>query len=128
MSKRRLSGQQKRRIHEIQQTRLARASQKAERRAASLEEAGLGPEQEGRVLVNFGNAVVVESDDGTLVRCHARQNLGPIACGDRIAWQPSHIGDGVVTAVAPRTRLRSGADRRSEISRASASARITDNA
>jgi ribosome biogenesis GTPase len=103
MAKRRLSGQQKRRIHDLQQARLARVAEKADRRAEKLAEAGLGPEQSGRVQVNFGNAVVVEAEDGALVRCHARQNLGPIACGDRVAWQASKEGDGVITAVAPRS-------------------------
>ena len=88
MAKRRLSGQQKRRIHDLQQARLARAADKADRRAQRLTETGLGPEQSGRVQVNFGNAVVVEAEDGALVRCHARQNLGPIACGDRIGEVP----------------------------------------
>ncbi|HEY5719673.1 MAG TPA: hypothetical protein VIW02_04765, partial [Gammaproteobacteria bacterium] len=102
MTKRRLSGQQKRRIHELQQARLARTSERAERRAQRLEASGLGPEQGGRVRVNFGSTLVVEDAAGRLVTCSARQNLGPIVCGDRVAWQASPLGEGVVSAVAPR--------------------------
>jgi len=102
VAKRRLSGQQKRRIHDQQQARLGRSAERAEKRAQRLADAGLGPEQPGRVCANFGAALVLEDDQGELHKCHARQNLGPITCGDRVVWQASELGDGVVTAVAPR--------------------------
>ncbi|HEY5790530.1 MAG TPA: small ribosomal subunit biogenesis GTPase RsgA [Gammaproteobacteria bacterium] len=115
MTKRRLSGQQKRRIHELQQARLARTSERAERRAQRLEASGLGPEQGGRVRVNFGSTLVVEDAAGRLVTCSARQNLGPIVCGDRVAWQASPLGEGVVSAVAPRQGCLLRPDARGEL-------------
>ena len=114
MAKRRLSGQQKRRIQELQQDRLTRSAGRMERRAQELTESGLGPERPGSVLVNFGRHLVVETDDGDLVRCHARQNLGPIACGDRVAWQASSHDEGVVTAIAPRRNCLTRPDRNGE--------------
>ena len=103
MAKRRLSGQQKRRINDLQQARLERTSARSAKHATRLADAGLGAEQSGRVCANFGAALVLEDASGQLHKCHARQNLGAIACGDRVVWQASELGDGVVTAVAPRS-------------------------
>jgi len=115
MSKRRLSGQQKRRIHDLQQARLSRTQERAERQAQRLADAGLGPEQTGRVCVNYGAALVIEDSSGQLVKCRPRQNLGTIVCGDRVVWQTSTLGAGVVSAVASRDSCLTKPDERGNL-------------
>jgi ribosome biogenesis GTPase len=48
---------------------------------------------------------VVEDGAGRLFRCAARRNLGRLACGDRVVWQASSTGDGVVVALCERRSL-----------------------
>jgi len=56
----------------------------------------------GLVIVNYGKALLVEDRYGELQRCVARRNLGQIVCGDRVGWEPTGTGEGVISAVAPR--------------------------
>ncbi|HAO31401.1 MAG TPA: small ribosomal subunit biogenesis GTPase RsgA [Candidatus Competibacter sp.] len=98
---RRLTDRQKARIGRLQERRRARV----DRTAAALTEGGLGPEQHGLVLTHYGQSSIIEDDAGQLHRCAARQNLGPLACGDRVVWQASGVGDGVVVAVGERRSL-----------------------
>lgn len=53
--------------------------------------------------------VEVQSDDGLRQRCHLRQNLGQLVCGDQVLWQPGEPV-GVVTALMPRRSLLSRPD------------------
>ncbi|MBL8260555.1 MAG: small ribosomal subunit biogenesis GTPase RsgA [Candidatus Competibacteraceae bacterium] len=98
---RRLTDRQKGRIGRLQERRRAQADQKL----AASAEGGLGLEQHGLILTHYGQSLVVEDSDGRLQRCAARQNLGPLACGDRVIWQASSVGDGVVVAVGERRSL-----------------------
>jgi ribosome biogenesis GTPase len=59
----------------------------------------------GLVIVNYGKALLVEDDDGDLHRCVARRNLEQIVSGDRVSWEPTGTGEGVIIAVAPRSTL-----------------------
>lgn len=56
----------------------------------------------GLVIVNYGKALLVEDNDGNLQRCVARRNLGQIVCGDRVGWEATGTGEGVIHAVAAR--------------------------
>ena len=98
-----------RRLTERQRERIGRAQERRRQRAGAASDAcdeiGLGPEQVGRVITNHGRTAVVEADDGRLHRCAARQNLGRLACGDRVIWQTASTGDGVVVAVGERRSL-----------------------
>lgn len=98
-----------RRLTERQRERIDRAQERRRQRAgaasAAFDGAGLGPEQTGRVIANHGRTAIVEADDGRLHRCAARQNLGRLACGDRVIWQAASAGDGVVVAVGERRSL-----------------------
>ena len=109
MARRRLTRRQQERIRSSQETRRERSLRRAERQVESLEEDGLGPERDGRVIANFGPAVVVEGEDA-LERCAVRQNLGALAAGDRVVWRPAEHGGGVVVAVQPRRSLLSRPD------------------
>lgn len=106
MSKRRLNRRQEWRIRKVQEERVARADrrrQRAEQEAGS--DAALGPEQGGCVVANYGASVDIESEQGTVHRCHLRQNLDLPVVGDRIVWQAATDGTGVVVAVEPRRTL-----------------------
>lgn len=58
--------------------------------------------QAGLVLAHYGQASLVESDGGDLLRCSTRKNLPRTVCGDRVRWEPSGAHEGVITAVEPR--------------------------
>lgn len=106
MAKRRISHQQKRRIASIQQKRRDRAGKNSHDVGEQLlAEQGLGPEQPGEVMTNFGQSLIVEDDAGQLHRCVSRQNLGAIVCGDTVIWQQAQSGEGVIVAVQPRQSL-----------------------
>ena len=105
MAKRRITDQQKRRIAQIQQRRRDRAGKQQQLLNAQFNEQALGPEQPGRVITNFGQALIVEDEQGKLQRCVSRQNLGAIVCGDKVIWQDAQTGEGVIVAVEPRSSL-----------------------
>lgn len=105
MAKRRISEQQKRRIASIQQKRREKASKNLKKKEQQLEKQGLGPEQPGQVITNFGQSLIVEDNHQQIFRCVARQNLGPIVCGDYVIWQQSQSSDGVIVALEDRRSL-----------------------
>lgn len=101
MAGRRLTQRQQERIGRSQERRREQAGKVLE----TLDGAVLGPEQTGLVIANHGQTLIVEADGGQLQRCAARQNMGRLACGDRVVWQASSTGDGVVVAVGERRSL-----------------------
>lgn len=95
MARRKLSQQQKRRIHAHQKRRLARA----EAPEATADESG----EKGLVVAHHGRLVDVEDAGGERHSCHFRANLEQLVVGDRVAWRPvPESGEGVVVALAPR--------------------------
>ncbi|MBK7542768.1 MAG: small ribosomal subunit biogenesis GTPase RsgA [Candidatus Competibacteraceae bacterium] len=107
---RRLTRRQQQRIDRSQERRRELAGKKLQR----LDEGGLGPEQVGLVLTHHGHTLIIEDNDGQLHRCAARQNLGRLACGDRVVWQLSSVGDGVVVAIGERRSLLTRLDYNSQ--------------
>ena len=101
MAGRRLTQHQQRRIQRLQENRRDRANQPLD----MPNHAGLGAEQSGRLITHHGQTLVVEDSAGRLYRCAARQHLGRLACGDRVIWQPSGAGEGVVIAIGERRSL-----------------------
>ena len=103
MAKRRINEQQKRRIHQRQQ----QLREKSDQILKNISEHGLGAEQSGQVITNFGQSLIVEDTDRKVFRCFARQNLGPIVCGDRVIWQQDKKNEnvGVIVAVGARETL-----------------------
>lgn len=73
-------------------------------------DASPSPFRNGLVLVNYGNAVLVEDEAGCLYRCVVRRNLLQIVSGDRVAWEPVGATDGVINAVEPRHTVLQRAD------------------
>lgn len=66
----------------------------------------------GLVVTHSGRDLVVEDGQGGLHLCTARKKLGRIVCGDRVRWQATGTGQGVVTALEPRSTLLARPDAR----------------
>lgn len=107
MPRRRLSERQIQRIQSIQERRRRRLEERTEKALESLDEA---PPQEGLVVVRHGANLAVEDAAGQVHHCLARQNIGHPVCGDRVVWQPTIPGQGVVTAIQPRQTVLSRPD------------------
>ncbi len=105
MTRRRLTLRQRDRIEQAQEQRRLRAVQRAVHRTTKLNQSDLGQEQPGLVIANHGSTLIVEDRHGALYRCAVRQNLGFLVCGDRIIWQASCMGEGVVIAREERRSL-----------------------
>lgn len=108
MPKRRLSARQIERIRSIQERRRERLAARPEQALAELD-AEVEPE-EGRVVVRHGANLAVEDRQGQVVHCLCRQNIGHPVCGDRVVWQRTADGQGVVTAILPRASVLSRPD------------------
>lgn len=107
MPRRRLSERQIERIRSIQERRRRRLEERA---VHTLEDADEAPPREGLVVVRHGANLAVEDADGRVSHCLARQNIGHPVCGDRVVWQPTGVGLGVVTAILPRHTVLSRPD------------------
>ncbi len=66
--------------------------------------------QTGLVLAHYGQASLVESASGDVIRCTTRKNLPRTVCGDRVQWRASSPRDGVITAVLDRHTILSRPD------------------
>jgi len=58
--------------------------------------------QPGLILAHFGQASLVEDDNGEVFRCATRRNLPRTVCGDRVLWQTSNRREGVIVRVLER--------------------------
>ncbi|GAB4353642.1 MAG: small ribosomal subunit biogenesis GTPase RsgA [Gammaproteobacteria bacterium] len=105
MARRRLTRRQRDHVRRIQERRLARARQRAQSLHEAAENQPLGHEEVGRVIANFGASLIVENSRGEALRCVPRANLELLVCGDRVVFQTTPTGDGVVTALMPRDTL-----------------------
>ena len=66
----------------------------------------------GSVVVNYGARVLVETEDGAMVRCAVRGRRMRPVCGDVVEWQYADSDTGVVTAIVERARVLERADGR----------------
>jgi len=107
MSGRRLTKRQRQRIRQIQDQRKKRLEHRLEE---ALAHSGEAAPEEGRVVTRHGVNLVVEDLHGTLHHCLFRQNLGQVVCGDRVVWQATGTGEGVVSAVLDRSSALSRPD------------------
>ncbi|MGE5153141.1 MAG: ribosome small subunit-dependent GTPase A [Bdellovibrio bacteriovorus] len=112
MPRRRLSEQQITRIRTIQERRRQRLADRVE---AVLTEGEDGSDEEspaepGLVVVRHGANLAVEDPQGRIHHCLARRHIGEPVCGDRVVWQRTGEGHGVVTAIQPRATVLSRPD------------------
>ncbi len=95
MSKRKLTQQQKRRVH--------KQRQKQTTSNAPNSNSKLGQEQSGLVITSYGKHVLVESKTGEHYHCAIRQHLGKLVAGDHVIWQTDiEAYTGIVTQLLPR--------------------------
>ena len=106
MAPRKLTKRQKARIDRIQEQRRQRMHDRADSGLGDYHEASLT----GRVITRHGQNLVIQAEDHQYVHCLSRQNLGEVVCGDKVVWQPTHDGEGVVTALLPRNSVLSRPD------------------
>jgi ribosome biogenesis GTPase len=97
MTKRKLTTQQQRRVHQKRQKNTLSETE------SPSSSSGLGAEQTGLVITSFGKQVLVESATAETYKCAIRQHLGKLVAGDRVIWQADREPQsGVVTSVLPR--------------------------
>lgn len=60
--------------------------------------------QAGRVVAAFGRAFLVDAG-ANVVECVMRGKKGGVACGDRVKFELTHAGSGVIEKVEPRDNL-----------------------
>ena len=70
--------------------------------------------QRGLLIANYGNTLIVQSQEGTLIPCHMRQKMGTLVAGDEVEWEIVDEEKGVVTALLPRRSLLARADKQGE--------------
>ncbi len=104
MARRRLTQRQKGRIEAIQ---AKRRRQLDERTGDNRQTAPGTVCQEGRIITRHGQNLAVADTEGRLHHCLSRQSIGEPVCGDRVVWQPTTQGQGVVTALLDRSSLLS---------------------
>jgi len=96
---------QQRRIKNLQKKRLEKVSKNQQQKSDTLSQQGLGSEQSGRIITNYGQVLLVEDNDKKLHRCVARQNLGPMVCGDNVIWQAALTDNNEGVIIAREKRL-----------------------
>ena len=67
-------------------------------------------QRSGLVIVNYGKSVLVEDETGRLYRCVTRRNLRQVVSGDRVAWEPVGVQEGVINTIEPRHTVLQRAD------------------
>ena len=107
MSRRKLSQRQIERIRTIQERRRSKLSERAQH---ALDESDEEEVREGLVVARHGANLAVADTDRRIIHCLTRQNIGHPVCGDRVVWQPTAAGQGVVTALLERHSVLSRPD------------------
>ncbi len=112
MPRRRLSERQIQRIQTIQERRRQRLAERAENALETVdaEDPDGAEPRAGLVVVRHGANLAVEDAEGRIHHCLARRHIGHPVCGDRVVWQPTGEGQGVVTAIQPRAMVLSRPD------------------
>lgn len=65
----------------------------------------------GQIVTRKGNRLIVQPvEGGAVVRCAQRKKLPPLTIGDRVGWERTSRGEGVITELEPRTSLLSRPD------------------
>lgn len=105
MAKRKLTGKQVRNQAKIREDRLRRAENFEKKLEQQLAEGELGSEQSGLLVAHHGVHLIVEDTDGELHQCKCRNNIDPLATGDRVIWRGFKDGTGVIVAMEPRHQV-----------------------
>jgi ribosome biogenesis GTPase len=116
MSKRKLTRKQQWRIQKIQEERQKRAEKKAARLISQIDDEVLEDEIHfGLITANFGTEAEIETENGEVFRTLIRANLPSLVVGDKVVWQASKQGLGVITAVTERKTVLSRPNDRGQL-------------
>ncbi|MCI0655190.1 MAG: ribosome small subunit-dependent GTPase A [Methylococcaceae bacterium] len=61
--------------------------------------------REGLVISHLGKSLAVENGSGETILCHTRRNIGTVAVGDRVLWEPADGRLGCVVEILERRSL-----------------------
>jgi len=118
MAKRRLTGQQKKRIESImalKKKRQMKRDQKADEKLSGES----GPAYKGLIITHFGVTLEVEAIDGPYKgqtqRCYKRANVPALVTGDEVIWHMCDNDEGVIVALCDRHSLLSRPDSRGQM-------------
>lgn len=89
-------------------------SKPARRTTPHNSESAPASQQHGLIVAHFGRDLIVEDAIGGIHTCSARRKLGRLVCGDRVLWQSSAPGQGVVTQLLERKTLLERPDARGD--------------
>jgi len=104
MSKRSINHRQQRTVKKIQAKHIENAQHENNHQASEhLSHQQLGHAQQGLVIACYGKHITVKSNDNHIYQCAIRQNLGGVAAGDQVIWQPENADAGIIVAVLERT-------------------------
>ncbi len=100
-----LTRRQQWRIDKVQSEKIARANKVSIKAESDIESSET--EHKGLVITRYGQRQLVELDSGEVLQTVSRQNIGFSVAGDRVLFQATKEGEGIVTAIYPRkTELR----------------------
>ncbi len=108
MTRRKLSQRQIERIAAIQERRRQKLASRTAAQAPDDDDGN--PVREGLVVARHGANIAVADAQGRPHHCLTRQNIGHPVCGDRVVWQTSGDGQGVITALLERDSVLSRPD------------------
>ena len=74
-----------------------------------------GDGQQGLVLAHYGQASLVENEQGEVLRCATRRSLPRTVCGDRVLYRASSPREGVITEILERRTTLVRPDRNGRI-------------
>ncbi len=95
-----LTRRQQWRIEKIQAERIARANRVADDN--NHFELDADHAKTGLVITRYGQRLLVEHESGALYQCTSRRNIELSVAGDRVIFQATDNGEGVVTALLAR--------------------------
>ena len=104
MAKRKLTRQQRQRIH---------AQQEQSRQSSEIIDDTA--QQTGLVIQHHGKQAIVEDTNARLIHCKIRQNLGSIVCGDQVVWEEKENDEGIIVAVKGRRNVLARPDFRRQV-------------
>ncbi|WP_044470666.1 small ribosomal subunit biogenesis GTPase RsgA [Mannheimia massilioguelmaensis] len=105
MTKRKLTQNQKRRIHSNNAKTLEHHHRKSKKEIDWQDEM-LGDTQDGIVVTRYSMHADVENSQGEIYRCNLRRTLANVVVGDHVVWRQGHEKlhgiSGVIEAIKPR--------------------------
>ncbi|MDI9819557.1 MULTISPECIES: small ribosomal subunit biogenesis GTPase RsgA [unclassified Legionella] len=101
----------KRRINQQQSARIQKKQADYRHQSKTGDQSSIS----GLVLTRFSRHAEIEDDSGNRIHCSIRPNIDSLVAGDRVIWQTTGLGQGVVVSRFPRESMLGRPDKRGEI-------------